>query len=335
MGRLRATFVGLLLFVTSGCSPLGYLAHVSSGQMQLLWAREELTPERIAQLEPTEQLGVEAVERARAFAMELGLIESSSYRHLLDRPTHQRVRVLVAAERNRLESVTWWFPIVGHVAYKGYFDSVRVERERQSLEAEGYDTYVREALLYSTLGWFDDPVPRDLLSYAPWQVLNIIVHELVHETLYVKGDTTYNESLASFIGQQATLIHLADNPETRARAIAEFEDQQRFATLIRALAEELEEVYATNTDASEARLAVFHRYQTDVYNQQGFGSKRYAEFQEIELSNAYVLANQTYLDAMPCLAQELEALGGKLERLIEAHRRSPGAREDCRPREPS
>jgi predicted aminopeptidase len=60
---------------------------------------------------------------ARAFAHDsLGLETGQSFTTFsrLDRDT--LVLVLSGAYRDKLRSRTWWFPVVGRVPYKGYFD---------------------------------------------------------------------------------------------------------------------------------------------------------------------------------------------------------------------
>ena len=54
---------------------------------------------------------------------------------------------------------------------------------------------------YSTLGWFDDPVLSTMISEgdeAVGELVNVILHESVHATLYIDGQTRFNESLAEY-----------------------------------------------------------------------------------------------------------------------------------------
>ncbi len=38
--------------------------------------------------------------------------------------------------------------------------------------------------------------------------VNLVIHEMAHETLYIPGDTELNENLATFIGDWGTLLYL-------------------------------------------------------------------------------------------------------------------------------
>ena len=329
----------LTLLLCTGCSQISYVAHVSVGQMGVLVDRERLTTERVAALSADERRRLDAVQAAKAYAEVLGLKASSSYRHLIDRPPERRVRVVVAAPADRLEPLTWWFPIVGRVAYRGYFDAERARCFQEHLSAQGFDTYARPALLYSTLGWFDDPIPRELLRLEEFEVVDAILHELVHETIFVAGDTAYNEGLATFIAQRATLAHFEADPRTRAAAERAFADQALFGQLMSSLAHDLEALYANSPSPGQARhdrAPIFRRYQDVIHPSLSWQTSRYAGFARSGLSNAYVLANQTYLGDAGCFIEELRELGGDLAGFVRAHRAAPGRRRpqrDCPPGE--
>ena len=310
---------------------------MSLGQLRVLLDREDLTPERIATLTPLEQERLEELRAARAFGTSLGLADSTGYRHLLDRDADAAVRVVVGAPPDRLEAVSWWFPIVGRVSYRGYFDANRADAFAASLAADGYDTLVRPAALYSTLGWFDDPVPRPVLSWDEIDVVDAGLHELVHETIFVRDDLNYNEALATFLAQEATIAFFADRPELQAQARAAFADRVRFAQLIDDLAIALEELYErvdSPEAAREARAPVFRRFQTTGFTSRGFETHRYGAFPELELDNAYVVAQQTYLHELACLRAWFEHEGGDLSSFIAIQRDDPGERpelEECQP----
>ena len=313
----------------SACSTASYLLHVSLGQMRTLLDREVLDAERVARLAPAERTGLETVLAAQAFGRTLGLADSNSYRHVIDRNRDSAVRVVTAAPANRLEPITWWFPIVGRVAYRGYFDAQRAERFANSLALQGFDTYVRPALLYSTVGYFDDPIPLAALRWPEADLVDVTLHELVHETVFVSGDTAYNEALASFISEKATLLYWQDDPERRQRAHVLFGDRHRFASMLGDLARELETLYAgleSTDEARERRRPVFARFQQEVFPAQALETERYAGFPQVALSNSYVLAFRTYSADLPCFERELAAVGGNLSAFIAGHKESPGRR---------
>ncbi len=68
----------------------------------------------------------------------------------LDRP--YVVWNVFAAPEFSLTPKTWCFPIVGCVAYRGYFAEEDARRFGDSLKQEGYDVFIGGAIAYSTLG---------------------------------------------------------------------------------------------------------------------------------------------------------------------------------------
>jgi predicted aminopeptidase len=232
----------------------------------------------------------------------------------------------VASPPDRLEALTWFFPIVGRVAYRGYFDPERARSFAAGLSRDGYDTYVRPASLYSTLGYFDDPIPRDLLSWEPMEIYDVIIHELVHGTIFIRDDVAYNEALASFIAEHATLEMLASDPEAHDGALRMYEDIRLYTDLIERLARELEALYAASTSKPQAlagRARIFERYRAEVYPSMPWKTARFEGFLDTELSNAFVVAQRTYSGDLPCFRAELDALQGDLRAFIRAHRERP------------
>ena len=108
--------------------------------------------------------------------------------------------VLSAAYRDRLEAYRWWFPIVGRLPYKGFFKRDDALGRRDDFAARGFDTYLRPASAFSTLGWFNDPLLSTTVRADTALLVNTVIHELSHNTLFVAGNAEFSESFASFIG---------------------------------------------------------------------------------------------------------------------------------------
>ena len=140
---------------------------------------------------------------ARAYAHDsLALASGNSFTTFsrLDRDT--LVLILSAAYRDKLKSYSWWFPIVGRVPYKGYFDFTEARRQEQDLAARGFDAHLGPASAFSTLGWFNDPLLPTTLRADSLTLANTVIHELTHNTYYAPGGAIFNESFANFVGSR-------------------------------------------------------------------------------------------------------------------------------------
>lgn len=145
-----------------------------------------------------------AVE-ARVFAeTQLGLKPTQNYTSFvqLDRPFV--TWVVSAAEKNELKTYNWRYPLVGSLPYKGFFDPESAKSEAEKIKAQGLDVYVRGVTAYSTLGWFRDPILSSMLSYKDFDLVNTIIHETVHATIYIQSEADFNERLAVFFGNKGT-----------------------------------------------------------------------------------------------------------------------------------
>ena len=143
---------------------------------------------------------LQAVVAARRFAEHWGLTPEGTYREYAEVDRDVLVWVLTAAPKTKLESKTWWFPVVGRLPYKGFFDKADAVEAESELKSLGYDTAIRPSLAYSTLGWFDDPLISSMLSLELVPLVNTVFHEIVHSTLWLDDQTSFNETMAQVLG---------------------------------------------------------------------------------------------------------------------------------------
>src|SRR5258708_20084191 len=106
----------------------------------------------------------------------------------------------MAAPRDSIEPYTWWFPIVGRVTYRGYFNKDRADAEAAEMEQRGYDTMVRPAVAFSSLGFFNYALLSNLLRLSRVEVTGVIIHELFHRTYFLASDVMFDESAATYVG---------------------------------------------------------------------------------------------------------------------------------------
>jgi predicted aminopeptidase len=144
---------------------------------------------------------LELVLAARAFAGDSVKLAAKQSFTTFSRIEHDTlVVVLTAAYQDRLAYKTWWFPIVGSVPYKGYFDVRDAKRAAAELSRDGFDAYLRPATAFSTLGYLNDPLLSTTLDEDSVSLVNTIIHELTHNTFYASGQAVFNESFANFVG---------------------------------------------------------------------------------------------------------------------------------------
>jgi predicted aminopeptidase len=226
--------------------------------------------------------------------------------------------VVSASPRTKLEPYTWWFPIIGRVAYKGYFDAAAATQEAQRLEAKGYDTYIRTAMAFSTLGWFSDPLLPHLLEYDQETLANIILHELFHSTFYLPGETALNESLANFAGHRGAIAFFAKEQGGEAvitqHAEATWESELAISNFLAEAAERLNALYASPVSEAEKlrqREELFTRLQEEFRNLPG-PVRPNTDFASVQLNNAVVLQYLLYLKGLALFEQLYQQNGRDL-----------------------
>lgn len=200
----------LLGVASSGC----YYGHLASGQLRLLLARDATegvqsdpeTPPRIR-----EQLAL--VEEARLFARELGLDVGGRYTSYVDWPGDRVMTTVVATRPGEIEAAEFDFPIIGRAPYKGFFELDRAEKLAGELRSKGHDVCLVPVAAYSTLGWFDDPITTPMLSRGNLALVETIIHEFVHATVFVESEPEFNEGVARFIGQEASVRFFGSRPD--------------------------------------------------------------------------------------------------------------------------
>lgn len=250
-GRAMLAIVSLVLVASCvACSPV-YVVKAGIAEVGILRARQpihEVLNDSSVDADTRGKLAY-VVEARRFAAEELGIDVGDSYTMFtqLDRDT--LAMVVTAAYPDRLVPKTWWFPIVGHVPYKGHFSLQSALDEEASLAAEGYDTWVRPTAAFSTLGWFNDPILSTALRTDEVEVVTTVIHELSHQHLFVPGQVTFNESFATFVGRVGAARYFCtrevsgpDSVKCR-RALARWRDVQRFSSYLDDFVARLERVY--------------------------------------------------------------------------------------------
>lgn len=201
----------VLLTGLSGCASVRFYAQAVAGQATLMLARRD-TGAVLA--DPTTAPDVASklrlVARLLRFAeAELELPVGGRYGSFVDSEGVLLWNVVAAPEFD-VAAIPRCYPIVGCAVYRGYFSREAAEREAARLRVD-HDVHIAPVAAYSTLGWFDDPILGSFLHYDEANLAELIYHELAHSVVYVQGDSTFNESFATFVGTQGAMAWLEHN----------------------------------------------------------------------------------------------------------------------------
>jgi predicted aminopeptidase len=245
----------LLLVASSilspGCFGARYLTQAARGELAILQAarpnREVLQD---AALPGRTRRLVASVRSVKEFGERQGIRPTHDFERFADLRRPAAVWLVQACAPLSFDVKRWSFPLVGSIPYLGFFDRGDAVAYGATVEREGLDVDVRGASAYSTLGWIRDPILSTMIpegQEALGEVANVVLHESVHATVYVRDQSAFNESLASFVADGLTLPWLVSvlgpaDPETVAWRDARAAHQQRLARLHAAYSE-LDAVY--------------------------------------------------------------------------------------------
>jgi predicted aminopeptidase len=238
--------MGLLL---AACASVRYYAQAVRGQSELVFHRRNIgaivadpaTDPRLA-------ARLALAEQARRFASQhLALPDNRSYTRYVDLHRTFAVWNVFAAPRYSVDPVLHCFPIAGCVGYRGYFSEADAKADADRLRRQGNDVEVGGVSAYSTLGWFADPILSSMLRWDDDELDSTIFHELAHQLIYVKDDTAFNESFATFVQDQG----LREWRQSRGLPAKNGRDEAMengFTTLVLDLRERLKRLYASDLD---------------------------------------------------------------------------------------
>ncbi len=243
-------------------------------------------------------------ESARQFAeTTLGLEKSNNYTSFVKLNGPYVTHLLTVAPAFELKSHKWWFPIVGQLPYKGFTTKDEAIEESRSFSEELYDTYIRGVSAYSTLGWFDDPLFSSHLNYSDHRLVNLIIHETVHVTLYIKSNANFNERLATFFANKGTEAFYkqleGEASSTLIKIKKESKDKNIFSKFISHEIKSLGSWYKKNSInmtheiKSERLLEIQNNFISNVKPKLNIYS--YHSFTSKPLNNAQILAYKTYV----------------------------------------
>jgi len=305
MKTLAALLVAALV---AGCESLSYYSQAIGGHFQLLaaarpiddWLADPATPADL-------KARLETARRIREFASrDLHLPDNGSYTSYADLGRRYAVWNVFAAAEFSVDPKPECFPFTGCVAYRGFFSEQEAQRYAEKLRKDGFDVYVGGVPAYSTLGWFDDPLLSTFIRYPESQVARLVFHELAHQVVYARNDTTFNESFAVTVEEEGVKRWL--DAEGRGSELAALRAarlrRQEFAQRVAQTRERLSQVFKEKIP--EQQMLARKAEEWDKLR------RDYPTIVPAEANNAYLVSIALYTELVPEFERLLAGCDGDL-----------------------
>jgi len=316
-------------FLCTSCGTTRFYSQAVRGQMEMM---RLATPVAAVEAAPgtTEKLRrqLALVAELRDFARtELRLPVTKQFETYADLGRPYAVLNVYAAPEFSVKAKSWWYPFIGSAKYRGFFREDLARREVAALRREGYDVHLGVVRVYSTLGWFADPVLNTFVGDEPAGLAETVFHELTHARVFIRGDSDFNEAFATANAQEGVRRWL--RAKGYAAALVKYERglrrDERLLTLLNQTRGGLEALYGKGDAMSvdemrrakarafeSARLeyaAMKKRGEVDGVRDGWFGK---------QLNNARLASIGTYHDLVPGFTRMLGECGGNLEKFYAA-----------------
>ena len=307
MRKLRVLFsIALPFIVVCGCAADigylwkqgGYLLKYGSGAKKIEKLLTDAgTPEDTRRF-------VSLVSEIKRFAVaRVGLKENGNYAAYRETDRDYMADVVQACDAVSFSPYYWNYPFLGKLPYKGFYERADADAEAERLRKEGYDVIVRKVDAFSTLGFFPDHVYSFMEEYSAFDLANLIIHEQTHATVFLKGQTQFNEELAGFVGQEGALEFLrgryGTDSEVYREAVRGIADSDVFLEFLRRLRGALETVYEGRISRDEKLerkkeiiAAAKNEFKAEVVPL--FQTEGYRASGELSINNAYISLYDLY-----------------------------------------
>jgi predicted aminopeptidase len=312
-----AVAVALIACVSGGC----YLLQSAQGHLSLMAKREPISAViEDSDTPPALRTQLVSVTSIRDFASrELKLPDNGSYRMYADVGRPYVVWNVVAAPEFSVDPKQSCYPVVGCVAYRGYFVEKRAQRYAAQLRTRGFDVVVGGVAAYSTLGHFDDPILSTMTGWNDVELASIVFHELTHQLLYIANDASFNEALATTVEEEGVRRWLQQ--QGRVQDLAQHVlEQQRYVQvieLLNATRAELRELYSSSLPPEQMRTrkaqTLAKMKETYVRLKAEWGGRApFDAWFGADINNAHLASIATYYACVPGFQRELAAVAGDL-----------------------
>lgn len=312
-----------LAFLLCSCSTLRFYSQAAGGQWEMLRkARPVAEVMADPASRPLLKEKLTTVGHILDYAgQELHLPADGQYRRYANLGRKHAVWVVFAAPEFSIEPMTWCYPLLGRLAYRGFFEENLAEAEAARLRSKGYDVHVSGVAAYSTLGFFRDPLLNTFIGRDDADLAELVFHELTHQRLYLRGDTDFNEAFATAVGQEGARRWLRS--ERRWKDLARYEKELRvereFVQLILHVREQLKEVYSRTHRSPEAerlqkeRVLARLKERALALDRRHGGSLCIERWFKKPVNNARLATVSSYYEMLPGFEAILKGCGGDID----------------------
>ena len=304
--------IGSLLLLLGGCSDFGFYWQAASGHLDLLSRKQDI--QELIQnpgTDPELSRKLKLVLEVREFAVSrLSLPEKAGYTGYVDLGRPYVTKIVRAAPKLKLEAYQWCYWFIGCQEYRGYFDAEEALRYAEGME-EDLDVSVRSVSAYSTLGWlnqpwvpdyFSDPVLSTFVKRKDADLAATLIHEMAHQVVYVKNDTSFNESFATFVEEEGLEQFFQERIGSGSSEMIWYRsarrDRERFRQLVLDAYEKLHHLYGSELEDSEKlqnKKRIFNQLKQAFAEQKDqFEVLRYSQWFSQELNNTHLLGIRRY-----------------------------------------
>ncbi|GMO22244.1 MAG: aminopeptidase [Spirochaetaceae bacterium] len=319
---LAAVVIGSLSIMFQACWTL------KQGITLIGYLNRAVPLESIANEDEDAALFVSHVNDIRRFTLEeLSLSATKNYTKYVSLDRDYLASIVSASAKDSFKRHQWWFPVVGSVPYKGFFNIEDAKHEALRLKKKGLDVIARPVDAFSTLGWFNDPLYSFMREYSEARLADLIIHESFHATLFLKSNAQFNEEIAEFIGTEGARLYIekkygADSEAYTALAKNE-RDNKMFVFYIKSIITELESLYSMDIPREEKlrrKEEIINASQQrflDEYDSV-FKTNQYRFAGKMKINNAYLELYRLYHEGDDRLKSLYESAGSNLPEFIAA-----------------
>ncbi len=318
--------VAFLSIVLCGCDSIHYYGQAIHGQATIISKRRPIS-RILKSADSPEGLKnkLRHILNIRRFAsQDLFLPTGKNYLTYVNLNRPYVVWNVFAAPEFSFTPKAWRYPVIGRATYRGYFSEKSARNYAEKLKKKNWDVYIAPVTAYSTLGWFNDPVLNTILNRTEAGLARIIFHELAHQVLYVKGDTTFNESFATAVEQEGIRRWAKATGQTGVydEYLSARKRQQDFTTLVLSYGQRLDKLYRQKLPDQEKRMKKKQAIDSLRFNyrkvkERWGGYAGYDHWFETSINNAKINTVATYHELVPAFNQLLDKSGSNLKKFYE------------------